>query len=145
MELIAPLVLRTEPLYGCLGHSASVTARENRMSVETAEAVKGLHATHTWEPYSDWDLHGEGGKRHGYRRSDGMGYVLPEGDRWWVTWHHDLVNGPGWHHHALGSYVSANAGAMTFDIVYELERLAGNRDRMSGADAIAAAARSAET
>ena len=90
--------------------------------------ITGLHATLVWQP--KWH-HEEGGIRViCYCRSDGMGWVIPSGDRWWVTWAHPMLCGrPGWHHHAFGTYVSAVAGAMAFDQVYDLERIAGNYDR----------------
>lgn len=93
-----------------------------------AEPIKGLHATLRWEPY----LHvGDGERAWGYQRGDGAGYVIPQSDgTWWVTWAHPMLCGrPGWHHHAFGAYVDAKAGAMAFDIVFELERLAGNDAR----------------
>jgi hypothetical protein len=81
---------------------------------------------------------GDGYKSVGYRRADGAGYVLPEFSdkkwaltgRWWTTWAHPLMcERPGWHHHAFGTYSSAQAAAFAFDAVYELERIAGNADR----------------
>jgi hypothetical protein len=108
-------------------------------SSDAVERPRGLHATLTWEPY----LHvGDGYKAHGFRRSDDAGYALPVYDpaslkptgEWWATWAHPMMCGrPGWHHHALGAYSSANAAAMAFDSVYELERLAGNTDRCKDA------------
>jgi hypothetical protein len=99
------------------------------------ECPKGLHGSLTWEPY----LHvGDGYKANGFRRSDGAGYVLPifderewkMTDRWWVTWAHPMMCGrPGWHHHAFGTYASADAGAIAFDEVYSLELESGNSDR----------------
>lgn len=107
----------------------------DRATVEDTEPLKGLHATHLWQPF----LHvGDGYKAVGYRRADGAGYILPEFDegawalngRWWATWAHPMKGGrPGWHHHAFGTYSSAQAAAFAFDTVYELERIAGNTDR----------------
>jgi hypothetical protein len=98
------------------------------------QACRGLHAIHTWEPYP----HTEPGepRRGAFRRSDGAGYVIEQEDgRWWTTWAHPMLCGrPGWHHHAFGTYTTATTGAMAFDQVYELERLQGNKDRMTRED-----------
>lgn len=88
-----------------------------------SEPFKALHKEFIWEPYKDVRF-------EGFRRSDGMGYVLKEDEHWWATWAHDMLCGkPGWHHHAFGSYASAMAAAMAFDTVYDLERITGNKDR----------------
>jgi hypothetical protein len=83
-----------------------------------------------WEPY--FHGYGDGRQVNGWRLSNGLGYVLPSPDSelWWVTWAHpDLCGRPGWHHHAFGTYATAECGQLAFEEVYALECIAGNSAR----------------
>ena len=103
--------------------------------VRNSEPFKALHAEHVWTPYV---LVCDGYKVMAYKRSDGAGHVCPdeEGDFWWPSWSHPMQLGAqGWVHVAFGRYSTKEQAAAAFDKVYDLERIAGNIDRMTRADA----------
>jgi hypothetical protein len=103
--------------------------------VAETEPFRAFHAEHGWEPYV---YVGDGYKVMAFRRADKAGHVVPsqDGERWWPSWSHPYLCGrAGWHHNAFGAYSSKESAAMAFDQVYDLERIAGNLDRMTREDA----------